>query len=79
MENLKKRMGDDVMKKQVRNRILKVEEIGDFGRNRTKPRIRLKGKWLAQAGITPNNHVIVENPNPGTLIIRLLDRRESIK
>jgi hypothetical protein len=78
MENLKKRMGDEKMTKQVCSRILKVEEVGDFWRNQTKPRVRLEGKWLAYAGILPNHYVSIENPNPGTLIIRLVDRRESI-
>ena len=72
MVKQKMRMGGEMMKDQMRNRILKVEEIGDFWRNRTKPRIRLKGKWLANAGIMPNHYVSVENPATGTLIIRLM-------
>jgi hypothetical protein len=31
----------------LKTRILKVEETGDFWRKKTVPRIRLKGKWLA--------------------------------
>ena len=36
-----------------KKRILKVEEVGDFWRKQTFPRIRLKGKWLEKAGILP--------------------------
>ena len=59
-----------------KKRILKVEEVGDFWRKRTVPRIRLKGKWLAQAGILPNHHVEVECPHPGVLILHLMEKGE---
>ena len=59
-----------------KKRILKVEEVGDFWRKRTVPRIRLKGKWLAQAGILPNRHVQVESPHPGVLILQLIEKGE---
>ena len=55
-------------------RKLKVEEVGDFYRKRTKPRIRLKGLWLMKAGILPNNHVVIENPEPGVLVLQLIER-----
>ncbi len=54
-------------------RVLKVAEIGDFYRKRTKPQIRLQGKWLAEAGIQPNGHVSVSNPSPGTLVIQIIE------
>ena len=54
-------------------RVLKIEEVGDFYRNRTNSQIRLKGKWLAQAGMLPNRYVQVENPQNGVLVIRLID------
>ena len=57
-----------------KKRILKVEEVGDFWRKKTMPRIRLKGKWLAQAGILPNRHVQVVSPQPGVLILHLIDQ-----
>ena len=59
-----------------KKRILKVEEVGDFWRKRTVPRIRLKGKWLAQAGILSNRHVQVESPHPGVLILQLIEKGE---
>ena len=58
-------------------RILKVSEVGDFWRRKTKPQLRLEGIWLAKAGISANHHVAIDNPHPGILIIRLLD--ESIR
>ena len=58
--------------KNYKRRVLKVEEVGDFWRKQTTPRIRLKGKWLAEAGILPNKHVQIENPQSGVLVVRLL-------
>lgn len=51
-------------------RLLKVAEVGDFYKKRTRPQIRLEGKWLADAGIQPNTHVKIENPQPGVLVLR---------
>ena len=59
-------------------RILKVEEVGDFYRKRTKPLIRLQGKWLMKAGILPNNHIEVENPEPGVLLLKMIDKEVKI-
>ena len=59
-----------------KTRILKVEEVGDFWRKQTMPRIRLKGKWLAKAGMLPNHYVQVESPMPGVLILPLVEITE---
>ncbi len=59
-----------------KKRILKVEEVGDFWRKRTVPRIRLKGKWLVKAGIPPNRYVEVEIPIPGVLVLHLMENDE---
>ena len=59
------------------SRILKVSEVGDFYRKHTWPYLRLMGLWLLHAGIHPNSHVRIENPQPGVLVIRLLD--ESVR
>ena len=56
-------------------RILKVLEVGDFWRRKTKPQLRLQGIWMARAGIVPNHHVRIDNPQPGVLVIRLLEER----
>ena len=49
---------------------IKVEEIGDFWKGKTFPRIRIKGYWVKEAGIEPDSRVSVDNPAPGVLIIR---------
>ena len=54
-------------------RILKVCETGDFWAKKTKPQIRLVGKWLEKAGIPANHHVQVENPKSGVLSLRILN------
>ncbi len=38
-------------------RKLKVEHRGDFARRKTYPLIRLRGKWLWQAGFLPDSYV----------------------
>jgi hypothetical protein len=59
-----------------KKRILKVEEVGDSCRKQTIPRIRLKGKWLAQAVILTNHHVEVESTYPGVLILYQIEKGE---
>ena len=54
-------------------RILKVSEVGDFYRKRTCPYLRLMGRWLFRAGIQPNSYVRIDNPQPGVLVIRMVD------
>jgi hypothetical protein len=56
-------------------RILKVAEVGDFYRKRTKPCLRLEGLWLVVAGILPNCQVCIENPQYGVLVIRLVEHQ----
>ena len=50
-------------------RTLKVAEVGDYHRGKTVPQIRLKGKWLQEAGIQANSQVRISNPQPGVLVI----------
>ena len=55
-------------------RKLKVEHRGDFARRKTYPMIRLRGKWLREAGFQPDSYValtieqgrIVIVPQPAT-------------
>jgi hypothetical protein len=56
-----------------KTRVLKVSETGDFYRKHTWPYLRLMGIWLAETGIKPNVCVCIENPQPGVLVIRLVD------
>jgi len=54
-------------------RTLKVHDVGDFFRKEVIPQIRLQGKWLVAAGLQPDTHVQITNPQPGMLIIKCLD------
>lgn len=51
-------------------RRLQIEAVGDFWRGLTKPKIRLMGRWLEQAGFTPGQHVQVTCVAPGVLELR---------
>ena len=63
------------MKKPVPSfpRTLKVQDTGDFFKKQVRPQIRLEGQWLLAAGLKPNTHVRITNPQPGTLVIKFLD------
>lgn len=50
-------------------RRIKVETIGDYFKRKTAAGIRLKGKWLQNAGFKPGEHCQVTFISPG--IIRL--------
>lgn len=49
-------------------RKLKVESVGEWG-GYYKPKIRLMGKWLDEAGFKPNSQVEIE-VHDGALTIR---------
>lgn len=51
-------------------RTLKIETAGDFWRGLLKPRIRLTGRWLEQAGFKPGSHVQVICVAPGVIELR---------
>jgi len=57
---------------EVKKRVLKVADIGDHFKKQVKPQIRLEGKWLLAAGMTPESHVEVISSNVGELILRCL-------
>jgi hypothetical protein len=54
-------------------RRLKIEEHGDRWNGRLKPKIRLLGRWLEQAGFQPGSHVHVVCVAPGVLELRSAD------
>jgi len=56
--------------------VLKVHDGGDHYRKEVKPQIRLEGKWLLKAGLVPEDRVEVLNPQPGTLILRIVRSQE---
>jgi hypothetical protein len=43
----------------MNTRTIKVECAGDFFRQKTHPKIRLKGQWLAKLGFPPGCRVAV--------------------
>ena len=54
-------------------RILKVISVGENRKALTKAQIKLEGKWLVTAGLIPDKHVLITNPKPGVLILRMQD------
>ena len=54
-------------------RTLKIEATGDFFRGKVKPRIRLTGYWLEQAGFKPGHRVQVRCSEPGTLWVHFIE------
>jgi len=51
-------------------RRLKIEAVGEFWRGLIKPKIRLTGHWLEQAGFKPGTHVQVTCVAPGVIELR---------
>jgi hypothetical protein len=58
------------LEKPVSRRSLKIEAIGDFACRKIKPRIRLSGHWLEQAGFKPGHRAIIHVPKPGELTLQ---------
>ena len=54
-------------------RRLKIEEHGEGWNRRFKPKIRLIGRWLEQAGFAPGHHVHITCVAPGVLELRATD------
>ncbi len=67
------------MKPGKRPRILKIEETGDFYASTVRPRIRLSGRWLEQAGFKPGHRVQVEWIEDGVLSLRFIEVAEPAK
>lgn len=67
-------------KPTVRN--LKIERLGDYMRERwqglrPKPRIRLHGYWLEDAGFIPGQRCTVEVLGQGEMLIKLAPEEEA--
>ena len=58
----------------MKSRTLKIEQDGDFWKGKVRPKIRLKGKWLEQAGFKPGTHVNVKSLGHGVIELRSDDR-----
>lgn len=54
-------------------RTLKIEADGDPWKGLIKPKIRLMGRWLEQAGFNPGNRVHVTCIAPGVIELRSPD------
>ncbi len=54
-------------------RTLKIEATGDFHAGKIKPKIRLTGKWLEQAGFRPGARVHIEITASGRLVLTSSD------
>jgi hypothetical protein len=54
-------------------RLLKIEQEGDHWRAAPKPKIRLIGRWLEQAGFKSGNRVRVICTVPGVLELRFTE------
>ncbi|MEW6305065.1 MAG: SymE family type I addiction module toxin [Verrucomicrobiota bacterium] len=55
-------------------RRLKIEAVGDFWKGLIKPKIRLMGHWLEQAGFKPGSRVQVTCVSPGVIELRSSDK-----
>jgi len=53
-----------------KSRSLKIEAVGDFACHQIKPRIRLSGLWLEQAGFKPGHRVEVLVSKPGEMSLQ---------
>ena len=60
----------------MNQRSLKIEAIGDFAYRKVKPRIRLSGRWLEEAGFTPGKRVSVTHIAEGIIELRSGDPDE---
>jgi hypothetical protein len=58
------------MEKSIRGRTLKIEAVGDSFYRKIKPRIRLSGHWLEQAGFKPGHRAIIQVPSPGKMSLQ---------
>lgn len=63
----------DKTKHPLPTRNLKVEKEGDFWKGKTKPKIRLIGHWLEEAGFVAESRVEVVCISPGVIELRCSD------
>ena len=58
-------------------RTLKIEPLGDPWRGKRFSGIRLKGRWLTNAGFPPGERVAVTVVSPGSLHLRIVPDSQS--
>jgi hypothetical protein len=54
------------------SRTLKIELLGDSWRRKTFSGIRIKGRWLTNAGFLPGQRVSLKFTSPGVMELRIL-------
>ena len=59
-------------------RTLKIEAIGDFAKGKIKPRIRLTGHWLEQAGFKPGHRVEINSSKAGELTLQFKESEAAV-
>jgi hypothetical protein len=62
---------------ELPDRSLKIEKDGDYWKGRTKPKIRLVGRWLEKAGFIPGSRVQVVCIAPGVIELRCAEEAVS--
>jgi hypothetical protein len=60
-----------------KTRSLKIEAVGDFAYRRIKPRIRLSGLWLENAGFKPGHRVEISSSRSGELSLQFKEECSS--
>lgn len=60
--------------RKIASRSIKIEAIGDFAYRKIKPRIRLNGRWLEQAGFRPGHRVEIHLPKPGEMTLQFKEQ-----
>jgi hypothetical protein len=58
------------LEKPAGRRSLKIEAVGDSFYRKIKPRIRLSGHWLEQAGFKPGHRAEINVSGPGALTLQ---------
>jgi Toxin SymE, type I toxin-antitoxin system len=56
----------------MNSRTIKIENTGDFFYRKTKPAIRLKGRWLENAGFPPDTYARITIRETGLIEIQAL-------
>lgn len=58
----------------AKTRSLKIEAVGDHFYRKTKPRIRLSGQWLEQAGFRPGHRVEIHSSKSGEMTLQFKEQ-----
>ena len=73
MEPLEHANNQELLEPHPTVRTLKIEADGDLWKGLIKPKIRLMGRWLEQAGFRPGHRVQVTCVAPGVIELRSPD------